>query len=221
LSISAVLLDWGHTLFDTPGSVEFIADFASQQGHAISRDEIYTLWNDARVRSRSADEIAKGRDKSASLHRQCWSSLWAQLEQRCPGVSEVLYEFETSAAGWSPYVDTAAVLTNLSERHIPVVIISDVAFDLRPILRHYNLDHLVHTYVLSGEHGTIKPELHLFRVALDAVGVAAEHALMVGDNHINDGAAIDAGIRTVLLPPVAHGSPRGLSVILDLIDAGV
>ena len=221
MSISAVLLDWGHTLFDTPGSVDFIADFASQQGHAISRDEIYTLWNDARVRSRSAGEIAKGRDKSASLHRQCWISLWAQLEQRCPGVSEVLYEFETSAAGWSPYVDTAAVLTNLSERHIPVVIISDVAFDLRPILRHYNLDHLVHTYVLSGEHGTIKPELHLFRVALDAVGFAAERALMVGDNHINDGAAIDAGIRTVLLPPVAHGSPRGLSVILDLIDAGV
>ncbi len=221
MSISAVLLDWGHTLFDTPGSVDFIAGFASQQGCVINRDEIYSLWNDARVRSRSADEIAKGRDKSASLHRQCWTSLWAQLEQRCPGVSEVLYEFETSAAGWSPYVDTAAVLTSLSVRRIPVVIISDVAFDLRPILRHYNLDHLVHTYVLSGEHGTIKPELHLFRVALDAVGVTAEHALMVGDNHVNDGAAIDAGIRTVLLPPVSHGAPRGLSVILDLIDAGV
>ena len=221
MSISVVLLDWGHTLFDTPGSVDFIADFASQHKIEIGRDEIYALWNDARVRSRTADEIAKGRDKSASQHRQCWISLWAQLEQRCPSISDALYQFETSASGWSPYIDTEVVLTKLSERHIPVVIISDVAFDLRPILRHYNLDHLVHTYVLSGEHGTIKPELRLFRVALDAVGVAAEQALMVGDNHINDGAAIDAGIRTVLLPPVAHGATRGLSVILDLIDAGV
>jgi FMN phosphatase YigB (HAD superfamily) len=43
---------------------------------------------------------------------------------------------------------------------------------------------------------------------------------MVGDNHINDGAAIDVGIRTLLLQPVPHGAPRGLRVIVDLIDAG-
>jgi putative hydrolase of the HAD superfamily len=219
LSIDAVLLDWGHTLFDTPGSVDFILAFAESSSVDIGRDEIHALWDDARMSSRSASEIAKGRDKSATLHRQCWMALWQELEARLPGVSEALYEFETSAAGWSPYVDTPGVLQALSDRQIPVVIVSDVAFDLRPILRHYHLDHFIHTFVLSGEHGTIKPELRLFAIALDAVDVTADRALMVGDNHINDGAAIDVGIRTLLLAPNGVGMPRGLQMIVDIVDS--
>ena len=78
---------------------------------------------------------------------------------------------------------------------------------------------LIHTFVLSGEHGTIKPELRLFELALDAVGVTPDRALMVGDNYLNDGAAIDAGIRTLLLPPVPSGASRGLSMIVELVDA--
>ena len=220
MSVEAVLLDWGHTLFDTPGSVDFIVSFATERGIALGSHETHALWDDARIRSRSAVEIAKGRDKSPDKHRECWMSLWAELESRCPGVSEALYEFETSPSGWSPYSDTTEVLHALRDRRIPVVIVSDVAFDLRPILAHYDLADLIHTFVLSGEHGTIKPELRLFRIALDAVGAAPECALMVGDNHINDGAAIDVGIRTLLLQPVPHGAPRGLRVIVDLIDAG-
>lgn len=106
----------------------------------------------------------------------------------------------------------------IAARGIPMVVVSDVAFDLRPILAHYGLADLVHTFVLSGEHGTIKPELDLFRIALDAVGVAAGEALMVGDNPANDGAAVEIGIRTLLLPPVPSGNPRGLWAVVDLID---
>lgn len=216
--IKAVLLDWGHTLFDTPGSVDFIVEWASRNGSPIDHDEARDLWDGARRRSRSAEEIAKGRDKSAALHRACWIALWADLDARLPGIATELYEFETTAAGWSPYVDTGEVLRALADRGVPAVIVSDVPFDLRPILAHYGLADLIHTFVLSGEHGTIKPELRLFGIALEAVGVEAADALMVGDNHINDGAAIDAGIRTLLLPPAAHGEPRGLWAILDLVD---
>ena len=219
MSIDVVLFDWGHTLFDTPGSVELITSFAASAQLPLSRADAHALWDAARVRSRQADEIAKGRDKSPALHRQCWLSLWSELVSRCPGVADRLYDFETSAAGWSPYPDTHEVLTALRDREIPVVIVSDVAFDLRPILGYYGLAELIHTFVLSGEHGTIKPELRLFKLALDAVGVTPDRALMVGDNYLNDGAAIDAGIRTVLLPPVPSGSRRGLSMIVELVDA--
>jgi len=217
--IKAVLLDWGHTLFDTAGSVDFIVGWARAHGSEIDPNEAHRLWEIARRRSRNAEELAKGRDTSLELHRQCWSELWLDLEASVPGVTEALYEFETTAAGWSPYADTAEVLQALYDRGVPVVVVSDVPFDLRPILAHFGLDHLIRAFVLSGEHGTIKPELRLFGIALDAVGVAAEQALMVGDNHNNDGAAVDAGIRTLLLPHVAHGEPRGLGLILDLIDA--
>jgi len=223
VTVRAVFFDWGHTLFDTAGSTDFIVDWVRRNsgvtdGPQASDDDIRVLWDAARLRSRSAEELAKGRDKSAALHRQSWLALWAELDQRWPGVAEALYQHETSAAGWSPYVDTAEVLRAVRDRGIQSIVVSDVPFDLRPIFAHYGLDSLVDHYVLSGEHGTIKPELELFRIALAAAGVGAEEALMVGDNHINDGAAIDVGIRTLLLPPVPSGSPRGLWAVLDLVD---
>lgn len=219
MTVRAVLLDWGHTLFDTAGSVEFIVDYAARTGAAVDADEVRDVWDKARRRSRSAEELALGRDKSNAVHHERWTALWSDLEQFAPGVGEALYEFETSAAGWSPYIDTHEVLAALRARGVPVVVVSDVPFDLRAIFAHYGLEHLIHTFVLSGEHGTTKPELRLFGIALEAVGVEPQHALMVGDNHVNDGAAIDAGIRTLLLPPVRHGEPRGLWAILDLVDA--
>ena len=42
---------------------------------------------------------------------------------------------------------------------------------------------------------------------------------MVGDNHLNDGAAIDAGIRTLLLPPASRNGSRGLDIVVTLVDA--
>ena len=216
--IKAVLLDWGHTLFDTAGSVDFVVDWSARNGTPIERGDAHDLWESARRRSRTAEELAKGRDKSLAVHRECWTSLWSELDARVPGVAEALYAFETTADGWSPYADTQEVLEALHQRGIPVVIVSDVPFDLRPILAHYGLGHLVHTFVLSGEHDTIKPELRLFAIALEAVGVAAHEALMVGDNHANDGAAVEVGIQTLLLPHVANGAPRGLWAVIDLVD---
>ena len=223
MTVRAVLIDWGHTLFDTAGSTNFLADWTRRSagvtdGPQPTSADIHAMWDAARLRSRSAEELAKGRDKDAATHRACWVSLWAELEARWPGVADALYEFETSAAGWSPYVDTEEVLRALKQREIPVVVVSDVPFDLRPIFAHYGLDSYVHSFVLSGEHGTIKPELELFRIALAAVGVDAADALMVGDNNVNDGAAIDVGIRTLLLPPATSGEPRGLWAVLDLVD---
>ena len=217
MTVRAVLLDWGHTLFDTVGSVEFIVDYSAQLGPSMSSEVAYELWEAARVRSRSAAELAKGRDLSSEVHRKCWTDLWVDLEARCPGIGDPLYAFETGPLGWSPYVDTRGFLEALRDLEIPAVIVSDVPFDLRPILAHYDLEHLIHTFVLSGEHGTIKPQLKLFQIALDAVGVSAGEALMVGDNHVNDGAAIDVGIRALLLAQVAHGQPRGLSAALQLL----
>ena len=220
MTVRAVLFDWGHTLFDTAGSTDFILDWTRRNLSGeppATADEVNSLWNDARLASRSASELAKGRDKSAALHRDCWLALWAGMDERWPGVAEALYEHETSAEGWSPYVDTAEVLRTVHARGIQSVVVSDVPFDLRPIFAHYGLDQLVSAYVLSGEHGTIKPELELFRIALATAGVRADEALMVGDNHVNDGAAIDVGIRTLLLPPVPSGSARGLASVLSLL----
>jgi putative hydrolase of the HAD superfamily len=161
--------------------------------------------------------MAKGRDLSAATHRECWTALYAELDAAVPGIATALYDFEISPAGWSPFPDTKGFLEHLAERDIPVVVISDVAFDLRPIFRHHELDHLVHTFVLSAEHGSVKADGELFRVALAATGIPPEETLMVGDNPANDGQAVFHGIPAILLPLVRVGERRGLDTVLRLI----
>ena len=85
------------------------------------------------------------------------------------------------------------------------------------LFRHHGLDHHVDTYVLSYERGSIKPDGKLFGVAAAELGVPLVESLMVGDNHLNDGAAVAAGVTTLLLPAVASGHARGLATVLQLV----
>lgn len=213
----AVLCDWGHTLFDTAGAVDFLDEWAGAHGYGTPRTELEAHYRAALVRSRRPEELAKGRDRDPRRHRACWLELWHELDLAAPGIAAALYERETSAAGWSPYADTPVFLDALAARGIPLVVVSDVAFDLRPIFGHHGLDHLVHHYVISGEHGTVKSEGELFRLALAAAGVAPHEAVMIGDNPANDGTAIHEGIATLLLPPVPSGHRRGLERALALL----
>jgi FMN phosphatase YigB (HAD superfamily) len=216
--IRAVLADWGHTLFDTAGSVEFLVRWAESRGHRVPADRIAGEYHAAFARSRSAEELSRGRDKSAARHRECWLGLWSDLEALLPGVAEALYAHETGAQGWVPFADTPGFLLDLQRRGIPLVVVSDVPFDLRPIFAHYGLAQYVHGYFLSGEHGTVKAEGSLFRMALESVGVWPDEALMIGDNPSNDGFAVFSGIRTLLLPLPPEGDrTRGLSLALDLL----
>jgi FMN phosphatase YigB (HAD superfamily) len=208
--IRAVLSDWGHTLFGTTGTPAFMARWVSRHGVSVDPVRLGHLYDEAFARSRTPAELAKGRDLSPAAHRRCWLALWAELDALAPGLAEALYEFETSAQGWMPYSDTRAFMETLAARSIPLVVVSDVPFDLRPIFAAYELDHLVSGYVLSGEHASVKSQGHLFDLALEVAGCRAEEALMIGDNPANDGCAVYRGITTVLLALVAPGQPRGL-----------
>lgn len=217
--IDSLLLDFGHTLCDTASSPAFIAEWSHAQGSTIPIDEALELWEVARVASRSAEEVAKGRDRTPQLHRACWLALWAALDARCPGVSAALYEHETGADGWVPFVDTVEFLAQARARGLKIAVISDVAFDLRPVAIAHGFDRYVDAFVLSYEHGALKADgPELFEVALAALGASAATSLMVGDNYVNDGLGITAGLRTLLLPHAHTGSPRGLAIVLAIVD---
>lgn len=215
--IRAVLSDWGHTLFGTVGSVGFLEQWAAHRGIEVPAAQISARYDEAFARSRSAAELAKGRDLSAARHRECWLALWSDLDALLPGVAADLYTFETSAAGWHPYPDTPSFMTALAAAGVPLVIVSDVPFDLRAIVGHYGLLDYADACFLSGEHGTVKAEGRLFRLALDHLGLRPDEVLMVGDNPSNDGYAVLFGIRTLLLPLPAPGAPRGLADVLRLL----
>jgi HAD superfamily hydrolase (TIGR01509 family) len=72
--------------------------------------------------------------------------------------------------------------------------------------------------ILSFEHGVQKPDSGIFRIALDALGVVATEAIMVGDSEAHDGGAASLGVTTVILPPLADLGPRDFSPLLELLD---
>ncbi len=217
--IDTLLLDFGHTLCDTASSPAFIAEWSVASGAAIPVDQAARLWDEARVASRSAEELAKGRDRTPELHVACWTSLWSELDALSPGIAAALYAHETGPEGWVPFVDTVEFLRGAKARGLKIAVVSDVAFDLVPIAQAHGFADLIDAFVLSYRHGALKADgPMLFNVALSALGASASTALMVGDNTFNDGLGISAGVRTLLLPHAPTGTPRGLGAVLALVD---
>uniref|UniRef100_UPI003B3BB23A HAD family hydrolase n=1 Tax=Pseudactinotalea sp. TaxID=1926260 RepID=UPI003B3BB23A len=79
---------------------------------------------------------------------------------------------------------------------------------------------LVHTWTLSFEVGLAKPDPAIFRTALDGLGLPASDVLMVGDRAGWDGAAVDVGMTTLLLPPLGDPAEERLHRVLDLVLPG-
>ena len=67
--------------------------------------------------------------------------------------------------------------------------------------------------VVSGDHGFRKPDRRLFQLALDGLGVAAEHVLYVGNDMYRDiYGAREAGMQTVLFD-----SDQGTKIYPDCV----
>jgi putative hydrolase of the HAD superfamily len=96
--------------------------------------------------------------------------------------------------------------------------VSDTGWDVQQVFAEYDFDRYVRTYVMSFQHGATKPAPQLFHRACDDLGVAPRETLMVGDNYLTDGGAAAAGLTALVLPPVPTGSPRGLDVVLRILD---
>lgn len=129
------------------------------------------------------------RDLDPELNRKAFLDVLRQLGVDNPDHAERLYARIIDPHLWTPYVDAAKALAGLAERGIPVAVVSNIAFDIRPAFTRHGLDAHIGEFVLSYEHGVIKPDPKIFRLALDRIGVDPAEALMIGDHEELDGGA--------------------------------
>ena len=113
--------------------------------------------------------------------------------------------------------DVVPTLRALHEAGLRLAVLSDIHFDLRPAFDEARLAGVVDAFVLSFEQGLQKPDPSLFASALAALGTQAHETLMVGDRSGPDGAAVEQGITTLLLPPLQHPGQRRLHHVLALV----
>jgi FMN phosphatase YigB (HAD superfamily) len=215
--IRGVLFDMGDTLLGRGDGPAILRDEARALGHEVDIETATRIWREIQDEARTAEEIAKGRDLSERAHRECWTALYSAADVIVDGLGAVLYEREISAEAWHPFPDTVPVVEALSSAGIPMVVVSDTGWDIRPVLDRHRLLPYFAGLVLSYEHGVAKPAKQLFTAGCELLGVPAEAALMVGDNALTDGGAIESGIRVYLLPQVRETGARGLDAVLRLV----
>ena len=221
VSVRAVLLDFAGTLLVPVPARRWAA---SVLGEDVDPALVERLVAAGRAGGPEPDDVPPHlthdyarRDVSAELHRAVYTQLLARVDEVDADTAAALYDASCTAAGWEPYPDTRAVLAALRERGVAVVVVSNVGFDLRVLFDQHGLADLVDVFVQSYELGVMKPDAAIFASALEAAGVLADQALMVGDNPRADGAAADVGIRTLLLPYSPPGVEHGLATVLDLV----
>jgi HAD superfamily hydrolase (TIGR01493 family) len=158
------------------------------------------------------------RDLDPQRHRAAYIGLAREAALPWPELYDVLYERHMSPDAWTPYPDAIDVLTELRERGIRVALLSNIGWDLRPVLRRYGIDRYLDAQVLSFEHGVQKPDPQIFRIACDGIALAPEDVLMIGDSQEADGGARALGCAFRHVPPLpVDQRPHGLRPVLDLV----
>lgn len=152
------------------------------------------------------------RDERPAQHRAVFLATVAQ----CPGVDSHLAGslYDVMPLRWQAYADTLPVLRALRDRGVRTAIVSNVGFDLRPVMERTGItvDAVVQSFLV----GSVKPDAGIFEHALGLLGAAPQASLMVGDSWRDDAGAAALGIRTLLLPRTS-GDVHGLSAVLRLL----
>lgn len=227
--MEAVLFDFAGTLFMPRMANELVLDAAEALGLDLSADDLGRLGDDYTAAgvpggpypTTIPDHLAslyEQRDLSTESHRAAYLGLLASVDHPHPDLPAAIYERILEPEGWVPYADAREVVETLERRGLRVGLISNVGFDIRPILRAYGFHQLARSPTLSYELGVIKPARRIFEVALRSLGSDASETLMVGDHPEVDRGGETLGIRTLILPMTSAGGVHGLRQVLRAVD---
>ncbi len=228
--VEAVLFDFHGTLAQVEDPLTWVLAAAAACGAELDRaratvlaDRLVTAGRAGgplpyRVPPHLAEHWAD-RDLYAHSHRAAYTGLAASVSTDVQGLADALYERLLIPDGWRPYPDAEPTLRKLHESGVKIALVSNIAFDVRPLFAAWGLDGFIDAYALSFEIGRIKPDPMIFYRACGLLGVDPERALMVGDSPADAG-AVKAGCTALLVPAADPGRPNGLSAVLSLALAG-
>ncbi|WP_369381348.1 HAD family hydrolase [Streptomyces sp. cg36] len=233
MMIKGVLFDFSGTLFRIESARAWLRAALDASGTVLPEDQFAryadeltdagALPGGAAPRSVPPElaELWASRDRSQELHRAAYTGLARRVTLPDPQLYTCLYDRHMTPAAWHPYPDAHTVLSALRERGVPVAVVSNIGWDLRPVFRAHGLDGLVGAHVLSYEHGVQKPDPRLFRTGCEAIGREPGDVLMVGDDRRADGGASALGCAVHFVDHLTVDErPAGLLPVLDLVDGG-
>jgi epoxide hydrolase-like predicted phosphatase len=198
--IQAVIFDYG-------GVLVRMADESPRQQlaqrYGLRLETIYHLLFD----SDSAHLAAQG-EITAAKH---WQTLATLLKIPPPELPEFIHQF------WSADMldeDLVAYIRRL-RRRFKVGLLSNAFDDLRPILQErWKIAEDFDDLVISAEVGLLKPDLRIYHLAVERLGVSPEAAVFLDDVEQNVAGAQAAGLQAILFRDPAAARAE-LEALLD------
>ena len=224
--MDGVLFDFHGTLAQVEDAVAWVLAAARACGAELTRAKATALADRFVMAGRAGGplphrvpphlaEVWADRDLYEHCHRAAYTGLAATVGADVDGLADALYDRLLRPDGWALYADTEATLRALAAAGVPVAVVSNIGFDIRPLFAAWGLDDLVKGWALSYEVGRCKPDPAIFLRACGMIGVDPERALMVGDSPADAG-AVRAGCATLVLPSGEAGAVNGLGASLTL-----
>lgn len=225
--VEAVLFDYGRTLvtFTYPRErlLEVIEEYRPAIARATGADapaaakimEDVLLPLESVIENPDEDEVSY-----LDLYREAWTGVGIELP------AELLYEIlDAEQRVWDGVAEVApeapGVLRWLREHGIKSAVCSNAPFPPEMMQRQVEkngIAALVDAVVFSSGMGRRKPAPEVYRATLEAVGVAADRALFVGDRVREDyEGPVRVGMRAVICTAHAAEPPRdGIPTISSL-----
>jgi HAD superfamily hydrolase (TIGR01509 family) len=228
-TIDAVLFDFHGTLAQVEDPITWVRAAAADCGVVLEIGEATVLADRLVTAGRAGGpppyrvpphlmEVWAERDLYPHAHRAAYTGLASTVPTTIDGLADALYDRGTQPHSWHPYADSVAVLKAVKSAGLAVAVVSNIGFDIRPMIQAFGMSDLIDSLVLSYEIGRIKPDPAIFEYACAALRVDPERTLMVGDSAADAG-ALAAGCTAYLVPTVDHGRRNGLAAVAALAGA--
>ena len=218
MSFAAVLFDWRGTLVTSPGPSWAIERVLTTLGRPAPPSEVEAIL-DALLAANGDDNRldTPGMDTDAAVHHEISMAVFQDAGFDEP-FAQALYEVDADFAYNLFANDVKPTLAVLRERGLKIGVVSDIHFDVRPHFDRGGCSGMIDAFTLSYELGIQKPDPRMFEHALGSLGSTPEETLMVGDRSHPDGAAVESGITTLLLPPLKAKAEERLHMVLALCN---
>jgi len=193
MSYRLLCLDAGFTLLSPRRTLaDALTEVLAADGHAVTEDELHVAWEEADrwfwdEYHRPDNDTWSDDGRIEDYWRRYHSVMLGQLgmEARREVLDRILAG-QFAPDSWEAYADVEPMLKAVRALGTRIGVVSDWGSNLRGILAGLGLDRYLDFVLPSGAVGVAKPNPAFFRMALDAAGVRAEEALMVGDSYRAD-----------------------------------
>lgn len=224
--LSAVFFDVGNTLLKPdPPMGEACRRVLEGFGRSATSEEIrrgliaadryyeYRYWSD--------DSFWANEEDASRM----WSEMYALMLEEIGidgdrhRMGRALYDYFGHGDRWKTFADVVPAFERLKREGLLLGLISNWDSRLAKICFDMGLDKYLDSVVSSASVGLIKPDPHIFEIALGRLGVEPQRALHVGDHYYADVmGARSAGISPVMIDRFGFGHRADCPVVKDLYE---